>query len=238
VDIVVASPTKLLQHVKDGNLFYRDVRWLVGWMAVQHDLLHAWCQRRAYAQHTRQDSWRHQPSSDQNPGALRYSHSVCPSVVCRAPGFYALIMSAQRHFAFNGTLVQVVDEADTIFAEGWGEELGQVLGPLRAKAEPASVVLVSATMTKVRGATGVRDCNAQQTATWNRTPRLHTSSQKLCPTPISQSYPGVQRAPLDVALLMLLYASACAANQAPPELPVPCHQAPPDIQYTSWHRRQ
>jgi superfamily II DNA/RNA helicase len=46
--------------------------------------------------------------------------------------------------------VQVVDEADTIFAEGWGEELGQVLGPLRAKADPASVVLVSATMTKVR----------------------------------------------------------------------------------------
>ncbi|GFH05651.1 uncharacterized protein HaLaN_00150, partial [Haematococcus lacustris] len=27
-DLVVSSPTKLLQHVKEGNLFYRDVQWL------------------------------------------------------------------------------------------------------------------------------------------------------------------------------------------------------------------
>lgn len=44
---------------------------------------------------------------------------------------------------------QVIDEADTIFAEGWGEELEKILGPLRAKPEPTNVVLVSATMTKV-----------------------------------------------------------------------------------------
>ncbi|KAL6757569.1 P-loop containing nucleoside triphosphate hydrolase protein [Haematococcus lacustris] len=69
-DLVVSSPTKLLQHVKEGNLFYRDVQWLV------------------------------------------------------------------------------IDEADTIFAEGWGQELGEILTPLRAKTNPASVMLVSATMTK------------------------------------------------------------------------------------------
>lgn len=46
-------------------------------------------------------------------------------------------------------VLQVVDEADTMFAEGWGAELGELLKPLRAKEEPAHVVLVSATMTKV-----------------------------------------------------------------------------------------
>lgn len=29
VDVVVATPTKVLQHVADGAMFYRDVRWLV-----------------------------------------------------------------------------------------------------------------------------------------------------------------------------------------------------------------
>ena len=40
VDVVVGSPTKLLQHVKEGRLFYRDVRWLVSVGAVQ-GLAHA-----------------------------------------------------------------------------------------------------------------------------------------------------------------------------------------------------
>lgn len=44
---------------------------------------------------------------------------------------------------------QVIDEADTMFAEGWGGEIGDILVPLRSKPSPASVVLVSATMTKV-----------------------------------------------------------------------------------------
>lgn len=30
IDVLVVSPTKLLQHIKEGNLYLRDVRWLVG----------------------------------------------------------------------------------------------------------------------------------------------------------------------------------------------------------------
>jgi superfamily II DNA/RNA helicase len=29
LDIVVTSPTKLLQHMREGRIFLRDVRWLV-----------------------------------------------------------------------------------------------------------------------------------------------------------------------------------------------------------------
>ncbi|GAX78605.1 hypothetical protein CEUSTIGMA_g6044.t1 [Chlamydomonas eustigma] len=29
IDIVVATPTRFLQHVKDGNIFYKDINWLV-----------------------------------------------------------------------------------------------------------------------------------------------------------------------------------------------------------------
>lgn len=50
--------------------------------------------------------------------------------------------------------LQVVDEADTMFAEGWGAELGQILTPLRNKPDPARVLLVSATMTKVGAGAG------------------------------------------------------------------------------------
>lgn len=30
VDVLVATPTRFLQHVKEGNVFFRDIRWLVG----------------------------------------------------------------------------------------------------------------------------------------------------------------------------------------------------------------
>lgn len=44
VDILVASPTKVLQHVKDGNLFYRDVRWLVGAGLMHRRTIRCICQ--------------------------------------------------------------------------------------------------------------------------------------------------------------------------------------------------
>lgn len=46
--------------------------------------------------------------------------------------------------------LQVIDEADTMFAQGWGEEVQRILEPLSSKPIPAQIVLVSATMTKVR----------------------------------------------------------------------------------------
>lgn len=45
--------------------------------------------------------------------------------------------------------MQVIDEADTMFAEGWGTEISEILRPLRAKPDPTRVILVSATLTKV-----------------------------------------------------------------------------------------
>ncbi len=50
--------------------------------------------------------------------------------------------------------LQVVDEADTMLADKtWAAELRTILGPLRARPDrpKAGVVLVSATMSKVRG---------------------------------------------------------------------------------------
>ena len=79
IDIVVATPTRFLQHVKEGNVYFKDINWLV------------------------------------------------------------------------------VDEADTILADqGWAAELKTILQPLRARADrpKAGVVLVSATMTKVRRSIG------------------------------------------------------------------------------------
>ncbi|GLC43306.1 hypothetical protein PLESTB_001342500 [Pleodorina starrii] len=70
VDVLVATPTRFLHHVREGNVAYRDIRWLV------------------------------------------------------------------------------VDEADTVFGQGWGEEVAKILAPLRAKPDPAHVLLVSATLTK------------------------------------------------------------------------------------------
>jgi len=49
----------------------------------------------------------------------------------------------------------VVDEADTIFAEGWGTELGDILKPLKSKPTPVQTILVSATMAKVRRSAGL-----------------------------------------------------------------------------------
>lgn len=43
----------------------------------------------------------------------------------------------------------VLDEADTMFDKGFGPEVRAVLSPLRSKAEPANVVLVVATLSKV-----------------------------------------------------------------------------------------
>jgi energy-coupling factor transporter ATP-binding protein EcfA2 len=44
----------------------------------------------------------------------------------------------------------VLDEADTMFDQGFGAEVRQVLKPVRQKEEPCKVVLVTATLTKVR----------------------------------------------------------------------------------------
>ncbi|KAG2448645.1 hypothetical protein HYH02_006532 [Chlamydomonas schloesseri] len=70
VDVLVATPTRFLQHVREGNVAYRDIQWLV------------------------------------------------------------------------------VDEADTVFEQGWGAEVAQIMAPLRAKPQPAHVLMVSATLTK------------------------------------------------------------------------------------------
>eukprot|EP00775_Hariotina_reticulata_P013702 gene13702-13824_t len=70
VDVVVATPTRFLQHQEAGNLTIGDVRWLV------------------------------------------------------------------------------IDEADTMFDQGFGEEVTKVLSACKARSPPAQVVLVSATMTK------------------------------------------------------------------------------------------
>lgn len=43
VDVVVSSPTKLLQHIKDGHIYLRDVRWLVsGRIARAHTATYEW----------------------------------------------------------------------------------------------------------------------------------------------------------------------------------------------------
>jgi superfamily II DNA/RNA helicase len=43
VDVVVSSPTKLLQHIKDGHIYLRDVRWLVsGRMSRAHTATYEW----------------------------------------------------------------------------------------------------------------------------------------------------------------------------------------------------
>ncbi|EFJ43504.1 hypothetical protein VOLCADRAFT_121417 [Volvox carteri f. nagariensis] len=63
IDVLVATPTRFLHHIKEGNVAYRDIRWLV------------------------------------------------------------------------------VDEADTVFGQGWGEEVAAILAPLRSKPDPAHVLL-------------------------------------------------------------------------------------------------
>lgn len=30
MDVVIATPTRFLQHVAEGHVFFRDIRWLVG----------------------------------------------------------------------------------------------------------------------------------------------------------------------------------------------------------------
>ena len=45
----------------------------------------------------------------------------------------------------------VLDEADTMFDAGFGSEVRALLRPLRSKAQPASCVLVAATLSKVGG---------------------------------------------------------------------------------------
>eukprot|EP00798_Chlamydomonas_sp_ICE-L_P028651 gene28651-31821_t len=70
VDILVATPTRFLQHIRENNVFYIDIQWLV------------------------------------------------------------------------------IDEADSMFSEGWGEELQEIIAALKKKPEPSNFVLVSATMAK------------------------------------------------------------------------------------------
>ena len=62
-----------------------------------------------------------------------------------------LVQHAEKGHLFWGDVQYVVlDEADTMFDKGFGPEVKAVLGPLRSKAQPASVVLVVATLSQVR----------------------------------------------------------------------------------------
>jgi len=54
----------------------------------------------------------------------------------------------EGHLYFTDVRHLVVDEADTIFAEGWGTELEDILKPLRSRPTPLQTILVSATMAK------------------------------------------------------------------------------------------
>ncbi|MEW5302928.1 MAG: hypothetical protein WDW36_005665 [Sanguina aurantia] len=93
MDVVIATPTRFLQHVAEGHVFFRDIRWLV------------------------------------------------------------------------------IDEADTMFAQGWGEEVQRILEPLSSKPIPAQVVLVSATMTKAVKklcTANIKDVMTLQTSTMHK----------------------------------------------------------------------
>ncbi len=62
-----------------------------------------------------------------------------------------LVQHAEKGHLFWGDVQYVVlDEADTMFDKGFGPEVKAVLGPLRSKTQPASAVLVVATLSQVR----------------------------------------------------------------------------------------
>lgn len=54
----------------------------------------------------------------------------------------------EGHLFFGDIKYVVLDEADTMFDQGFGAEVRQVLKPVRQKEEPCKVVLVTATLTK------------------------------------------------------------------------------------------
>jgi superfamily II DNA/RNA helicase len=56
-----------------------------------------------------------------------------------------LVQIKERNLFFGDVTTLVVDEADTMFDHGFGPELTQILGHLRACGSPFSTVLVSAT---------------------------------------------------------------------------------------------
>jgi superfamily II DNA/RNA helicase len=56
---------------------------------------------------------------------------------------------AQGNLFWGDVSAVVLDEADTMFDAGFGPEVRAVLGPLRSKPDPARVVLVVATLSKV-----------------------------------------------------------------------------------------
>ncbi|CAL8470428.1 g9970 [Coccomyxa elongata] len=60
-----------------------------------------------------------------------------------------LVQHAEKGHLFWGDVQYVVlDEADTMFDKGFGPEVKAVLGPLRSKAQPASAILVVATLSQ------------------------------------------------------------------------------------------
>lgn len=61
-----------------------------------------------------------------------------------------LVQHAEKgHLAWGDVQYLVLDEADTMFDKGFGPEVRAVLQPLRSKPNPARVVLVVATLSKV-----------------------------------------------------------------------------------------
>ncbi len=62
-----------------------------------------------------------------------------------------LVQHAEKGHLYWGDVQYVVlDEADTMFDKGFGPEVRAVLGPLRSKPQPASTILVVATLSQVR----------------------------------------------------------------------------------------
>ena len=55
----------------------------------------------------------------------------------------------QGHLAFGDVQYVVLDEADTMFDKGFGPEVKAILHPVRSKENPATCILVLATMHKV-----------------------------------------------------------------------------------------
>jgi len=61
-----------------------------------------------------------------------------------------LVQHAEKgHLYWGDVHYLVLDEADTMFDKGFGPEVKSILGPLRSKANPASTILVVATLSQV-----------------------------------------------------------------------------------------
>jgi superfamily II DNA/RNA helicase len=108
VDMVVGTPGRILDHIKEGNIVYGDIKYLVcSWIMYNITIL-------------------------QNISAGLNSHVEW----------------------VNLSALQILDEADTMFDQGFGEDIRKFLAPLKNRASKPGdqgfqTVLVSATMTKV-----------------------------------------------------------------------------------------